>query len=44
MNELTVLANLLRDDAVFAANEVLVDPEIGERALLPLNRMLAFQG
>ena len=43
MNELTALADLLRDDASFAANEVLVDPEIGRQAMIPLNRMLAFQ-
>ncbi len=43
MNELTALAQLLRNDAIFAANEILVDPEIGERAMVPLNRMLAFQ-
>jgi quinolinate synthase len=43
MNELSTLADMLRDDRVFAANEVLVDPEIGERAMIPLNRMLAFQ-
>ena len=43
MNELTVLANLLRDDEIFANNEVFVDPEIGEQAMVPLNRMLAFQ-
>ena len=43
MNELTALAELLRNDAVFAANEIVVDPAIGERAMIPLNRMLAFQ-
>jgi quinolinate synthase len=43
MNELTALAELLRNDALFEANEILVDPEIGERAMVPLNRMLAFQ-
>ncbi|MGE0622878.1 MAG: quinolinate synthase NadA [Pseudomonadales bacterium] len=43
MNELTALAGLLRHDAVFAQNEVLVDPEIGRRAMIPLNRMLAFK-
>ena len=43
MNELTTLAELLRNDALFQANEVLVDPDIGKRAMIPLNRMLAFQ-
>ncbi|HEY5646748.1 MAG TPA: quinolinate synthase NadA [Pseudomonadales bacterium] len=43
MNELTALAKLLRHDQVFAQNEVLVDPEIGRRAMIPLNRMLAFK-
>lgn len=43
MNELTALAELLRNDDAFARNEILVDPEIGERAMVPLNRMLAFQ-
>ena len=43
MNELSALADMLRSDELFAANEVLVDPQIGERAMIPLNRMLAFQ-
>jgi quinolinate synthase len=43
MNELTTLAHLLADDDAFAANEILVDPEIGRRAMMPLERMLAFQ-
>ena len=43
MNELSVLADLLRDDERMAANEIHVDPEIGERAMLPLTRMLDFQ-
>jgi quinolinate synthase len=43
MNELTALAELLRDDEAFARNEILVDPEIGRRAMIPLNRMLAFK-
>ena len=42
MNELTLLARLLRDDALLEANEIQVDPAIGERALVPLDRMLAF--
>jgi quinolinate synthase len=43
MNELTTLAQVLKDDALFEANEVLVDPEIGRQAMVPLNRMLDFQ-
>ena len=43
MNELRKLAECLRDEDNMAANEILVDPEIGERAMLPLNRMLDFK-
>lgn len=43
MNELTALARMLRSDDAFKANEILVDRAIGERAMVPLNRMLAFQ-
>ncbi len=43
MNELTVLAEMLRNDAAFAANEVFVEPDIAEKAMIPLNRMLAFK-
>jgi quinolinate synthase len=43
MNELRQLASTLRDDAGMAANEVLVDPEIGRRAMVPLQRMLDFK-
>ena len=42
MNELQVLARILRDPARMAENEILVDPEIGRRAMLPLERMLQF--
>jgi quinolinate synthase len=42
MNELSTLAAVLRDDTLLAANEILVDPAVGERAMVPLNRMLAF--
>ena len=42
MNELQVLARTLRDPARMAENEILVDPEIGRRAMLPLERMLQF--
>ncbi len=42
MNELQVLADTLADDARLAANEVLVDPETGRQAMIPLERMLAF--
>ena len=40
MNELEALASTLED----ADNEILVDAETGARALLPLQRMLQFQG
>ena len=42
MNELGVLAEVLRDPARMQANEILVDPEIGRRAMIPLERMLRF--
>ena len=42
MNELQVLADTLADDARLAANEVLVVPETGRQAMIPLERMLAF--
>ncbi len=42
MNELQVLADTLADDARLAANEVLVAPETGRQAMIPLERMLAF--
>ena len=41
MNELSALAAVLKDDRLFAANEIRVDPAIGEQALVPLERMLA---
>ena len=40
MNELEALADTLRT----GAGEVFVDPEVGVRAMAPLQRMLAFQG
>jgi quinolinate synthase len=43
MNELKRLAECLRDERAMAANEVLVDPEIGRRAMVPLQRMLDFK-
>ena len=43
MNELKQLAACLRDDRLMAANEVHVEPEIGRRAMIPLERMLAFK-
>ncbi|MDP6376931.1 MAG: quinolinate synthase NadA [Pseudomonadales bacterium] len=43
MNELGVLAETLRDEKRLKANEILVDPEVGRRAMLPLTRMLDFQ-
>ncbi|MEE4300529.1 MAG: quinolinate synthase NadA [Pseudomonadales bacterium] len=39
MNELEALAASLRE----GANEVQVDPEVARRAMIPLNRMLAFR-
>jgi quinolinate synthase len=38
MNQLVALRDSLRD----GSNEVLVDPEIGRRAMIPLKRMLDF--
>ena len=43
MNELKQLAVCLRDDAGMATNEIQVDPEIGRRAMMPLQRMLDFR-
>jgi len=43
MNELQALDKLLDDATYRAANEIHVDPELGERAKVPLDRMLAFQ-
>ena len=40
MNELEALADALRT----GAGEVFVDPEVGVRAMAPLQRMLAYQG
>lgn len=42
MNELQQLAACLDSDAEMAANEVHVDPELGRRAMMPLQRMLDF--
>ena len=42
MNELHVLAELLRGQARLDENEILVDPEVGRRAMIPLQRMLHF--
>ena len=44
MNELHVLAEVLRDPARLEANEILVNPEVGRRAMIPLERMLNFPG
>ena len=43
MNELRNLDRLLTDAAYRSSNEILVDPELGVRAKMPLDRMLAFQ-
>lgn len=42
MNELRKLAQCLRSPEQMAANEIVVDPVVGKRAMLPLNRMLDF--
>ncbi|MFT7654177.1 MAG: quinolinate synthase [Candidatus Azotimanducaceae bacterium] len=42
MNELRALDRLLTDSAYRQANEIHVDRALGERAKLPLDRMLAF--
>ena len=43
MNELRNLDRLLTDVAYRSANEIHVDAELGLRAKMPLDRMLAFQ-
>jgi quinolinate synthase len=43
MNELQTLDRLLQDADYRASCEILVDPELGQRAKLPLDRMLDFQ-
>ncbi len=43
MNELTRLADCLRSDERMMANEISLDPELGRRAMVPLNRMLNFE-
>ena len=43
MNELHALDRLLTDETYRLNNEIHVDPDLGERAKLPLDRMLAFQ-
>ncbi|HEX7035467.1 MAG TPA: quinolinate synthase NadA [Pseudomonadales bacterium] len=43
MNELKQLAATLEDDRLLEANEIRVDPEIGRRAMIPLQRMLDFR-
>jgi quinolinate synthase len=42
MNELSRLAEVLRDQTLLEANEIHVDPAVSERAMIPLNRMLQF--
>jgi len=44
MNELRTLADTLADDDRLAANEIRVEPELGRRAMVPLERMLGFSG
>ncbi len=43
MNELKQLADCLDSDALTKANEVHVDPEVAQRAMIPLQRMLDFR-
>ncbi len=43
MNELQALDKLLKDETYRLANEIYVDPALGQRAKAPLDRMLAFQ-
>jgi quinolinate synthase len=43
MNELEQLAACLRSPQTMRANEITVPPDIGERAMRPLKRMLDFQ-
>jgi quinolinate synthase len=43
MNELKQLALCLRDQATMNANEILVEPEVGRQAMIPLQRMLDFK-
>ena len=43
MNELRTLAAVLRSEALLQANEIHVDPELGQRAMTPLQRMLDFK-
>ena len=42
MNELHVLAEVLRNRARMEENEILVDPDTARRAMIPLERMLHF--
>ncbi|MEE8245217.1 MAG: quinolinate synthase, partial [Pseudomonadales bacterium] len=42
MNELQVLADMLKRPESMAANEIHVDAELGKRAMVPLERMLNF--
>jgi quinolinate synthase len=43
MNHLQVLADTLQSEALMLTNEIHVDPAIGQRAMVPLNRMLDFK-
>lgn len=43
MNELRALNRLLEDTSYRAQNEIHVEPDLGQRAKMPLDRMLAFQ-
>ncbi len=43
MNRLQVLADTLASATQMIANEIHVNPEVGQRAMVPLNRMLDFR-
>ena len=43
MNELRALDKLLSDERYREANEIHMDAELGLKAKVPLDRMLAFQ-
>ncbi|GAA5315340.1 MAG: quinolinate synthase NadA [Candidatus Pelagadaptatus aseana] len=43
MNALDNVTACLKDEAVAAANEIFVDPDLAERAMKPLQRMLDFK-
>tara|TARA_B100000676_G_scaffold280754_1_gene305255 strand:- start:520 stop:660 length:141 start_codon:yes stop_codon:yes gene_type:complete len=42
MNELSKVAEVLRDESAMRDKEIRIDPEIAKRAMVPLQRMLDF--